>query len=319
MSQQFTQEELNAMQHSIHTWLRTRNEQLKPLMGDNGYLTPENANAIFTFIENDFAGYATVDNLDAALHKAKDARRLRFKVEPQANKAAKTTTSVTGFVNHASTTEVSGAAAWKEWLKTAPAGLKGPDGTIGVENTRMVQEVLAAEFGGRATVRNIGAAVSLLKAQQRLHWTVLPLTEEQKGKLLEAKDNRNLIERDSTNRAGEKDPKVVLAAAEEAAKKKVYDLWTKADSTTKARIKAIVDADIAAKRSPAVTVVEVDALLKVKRIYDNPEGRNHHEQKFFRDEIDKIIEDERRDGTTAFWNRVAQRVNREVVKDRSVR
>jgi hypothetical protein len=161
--------------------------------------------------------------------------------------------------------------------------------------------------------------VRLLKAQQRLHWTVLPLSEEEKAKRLEGRDLAAQLQRDSANRAGEKDPKAVVAAAEKQARERIQEVWSKADPATRARIKAIIDGDIAAKRSPVVTVIEVDAMLNVKRLYDHPEGAAHHEHKFFRDEIDRIIEEEKQEGLVAFWNRVAQRVNREVVKDRSVR
>ena len=325
MSTQFTQEELALFEQSVSIWVKTRSESgaLAGLGDENGSLTLENSAAIAQVISDEFGGYFTTDNLDAALEKAKAARKLRFKVETQTKKAANTKTSVTGLLNHAATTEVSGAAAWTAWLKVAPAGLMGADGSIGPENRRLVQEVLDAEFGGRATVRNIGAAVSLLKAQNRLHWTELPLSAEEQAKQLEARDRVAQLVSDSKNLLGQKDPAEIARKMEEAAASAVKQQFEKADRIAQAEIKKIIQthaADPNAK-SPTAIKMEVDAFLKVKQVMDSPPGDFHHDKTFVRQEIGQIIANESHDGVIGFWSRVRHRVEKEVLKefDRRIR
>lgn len=55
-----------------------------------------------------------------------------------------------------------GHDAWNIWFRTAaPPELKDHTGRISVENKRLIDGILDAEFGGRITVKNIAAAVAI--------------------------------------------------------------------------------------------------------------------------------------------------------------
>jgi hypothetical protein len=68
----------------------------------------------------------------------------------------------TGFAVRACSKCATGYAAWNIWFTTvAPPELKDHTGRISPENKRLLDGILDADFGGRATVQNIAAAVAI--------------------------------------------------------------------------------------------------------------------------------------------------------------
>ncbi len=68
----------------------------------------------------------------------------------------------TGYKVRACSNCATGSAAWNIWFTTAaPPELKDHTGRISPENKRLLDGILDADFGGRATVQNIAAAVKI--------------------------------------------------------------------------------------------------------------------------------------------------------------
>ena len=74
----------------------------------------------------------------------------------------------TGHKVRACTKCATGYTAWNIWFRAAPPELKDHTGRISPENKRLLDGILDADFGGRATVQNIAAAVKthLQKAKE---------------------------------------------------------------------------------------------------------------------------------------------------------
>jgi len=68
----------------------------------------------------------------------------------------------TGFAVRVCSNCAVGYDAWNIWFRTVgPPELKDRTGRISVENKRLIDGILNTEFGGRVTVKNIAAAVTI--------------------------------------------------------------------------------------------------------------------------------------------------------------
>ncbi len=93
-------------------------------------------------------------------------RRLQGKAMFDVEKIEETneqcSTCGTGFLVRVCSNCAVGHDAWNIWFrKAAPPELKDHTGRISVENKRLIDGILAVEFGGQVTVKNIAAAVAI--------------------------------------------------------------------------------------------------------------------------------------------------------------
>jgi len=90
-----------------------------------------------------------------------------FAAQPQGEvmleiKKEECVTCGTGFLVRVCSNCAVGHDAWNIWFRTAaPPELKDHTGRISVENKRLIDCILDAEFGGQVTVKNIAAAVAI--------------------------------------------------------------------------------------------------------------------------------------------------------------
>ena len=85
-----------------------------------------------------------------------------LEIEKGKEKNEQCSTCGTGFVVRVCSNCAVGCDAWNIWFRTvAPSELKDHTGRISVENKRLIDGILNAEFGGRVTVKNIAAAVAI--------------------------------------------------------------------------------------------------------------------------------------------------------------
>jgi len=85
-----------------------------------------------------------------------------LEIEKVEEKNEQCSTCGTGFTVRACSKCATGNAAWNIWFRTAaPPELKDHTGRISVENKRLIDGILDADFGGLGTVNNIADAVAI--------------------------------------------------------------------------------------------------------------------------------------------------------------
>lgn len=84
-----------------------------------------------------------------------------LEIEKVKEKNEQCSTCGTGYSVRACSKCATGYTAWNIWFGAAPPELKDHTGRISPENKRLLDGILDADFGGRATVQNIAAAVKI--------------------------------------------------------------------------------------------------------------------------------------------------------------